>query len=58
MCHAPLAFASKESEMANMKQFWKEWSYMSRVTGKRHTRTYVGKPKFHYGALSRYQQIE
>ncbi|HCR0210615.1 TPA: hypothetical protein OMS23_001345 [Enterobacter hormaechei] len=44
--------------MANMKQFWKEWGYMSRVIGKRHTRTYVGKPKFHYGALSRYQQIE
>lgn len=42
--------------MANMKNFWKEWGYMCRV--KRHTRTYVGTPKFHYGALSRSQQIK
>lgn len=48
----------KESDMANMKQFWKEWGYMCRVVGKRHTRTYVGTPKFHYGALSRTQQIK
>jgi len=44
--------------MANMKQFWKEWDYLCRVAGKRHTRTYVGTPKFHYGALSRSQKIK
>ncbi|MET6507794.1 hypothetical protein WH008_16200 [Enterobacter hormaechei] len=44
--------------MANMKHFWKEWGYMCRVVGKRHTRTYVGTSKLHYGALSRSQQIK
>lgn len=44
--------------MANMKQFWKEWGQMCHVVGKRHTRTYTGTRKFHYGALSRSQKIK
>lgn len=42
--------------MTNMKRFWKEWGWMCRIVGKRRTRTYVGTPKFHYGALSHVQR--
>lgn len=42
--------------MADIKQFWKGWGRMCRLVGKRHTRTYVGTPKFHYGALSHVQR--
>ncbi len=40
------------------KGFWKEWGRLCRLCGKRHTRTYVGTPKFYYGALSKAQQIK